>query len=118
MTIALDTSRPPRQHVRIVGQSEPGGRKVRLRHGYYPRLNRWHLAALICSAFVALVGLAYASDERDLTFAQTIYASMHIPNCTTARALGLAPAYRGEPGYRAHLDRDGDGIACEPYQRR
>ena len=62
--------------------------------------------------------LAYASDERDLTFAQTIYASMHIPNCTTARALGLAPAYRGQQGYRAHLDRDGDGIACEPYRRR
>ncbi|MBK2451850.1 excalibur calcium-binding domain-containing protein, partial [Escherichia coli] len=22
------------------------------------------------------------------------------------------------PGYRAELDRDGDGWACEPYRRR
>jgi Excalibur calcium-binding domain len=29
--------------------------------------------------------------------------------------MGRAPAYRGQPEYRSHLDRDGDGIACEPY---
>lgn len=36
-------------------------------------------------------------------------------NCDTARTLGLAPARRGEPGYWQKLDRDNDGIACEPY---
>ncbi|WP_309322972.1 excalibur calcium-binding domain-containing protein [Actinomyces stomatis] len=34
-------------------------------------------------------------------------------NCTAARAVGAAPLYRGEPGYRPGLDRDKDGIACE-----
>ena len=34
-------------------------------------------------------------------------------NCTAARAAGVAPLHRGEPGYSAKLDRDGDGIACE-----
>jgi endonuclease YncB( thermonuclease family) len=34
-------------------------------------------------------------------------------NCTEARAAGAAPVYRGEPGYGAHLDRDGDGVGCE-----
>lgn len=34
-------------------------------------------------------------------------------NCTAARAAGAAPLMRGEPGYRAALDRDNDGIACE-----
>lgn len=34
-------------------------------------------------------------------------------NCTEARAAGAAPMYRGEPGYRSGLDRDGDGIACD-----
>ena len=24
-----------------------------------------------------------------------------------------APLYRGQPGYRAALDRDNDGVACE-----
>jgi hypothetical protein len=121
MTPFLHTPCPPQRHVRIVGQSQPPGGEVRLRHGYQLSLKRWHLPVLACSAFAALGGLAYALNERDargLDFASTIYASMHIPNCTTARALGLAPAYRGQPGYRAHLDRDGDGIACEPYRRR
>src|SRR5207302_1787123 len=30
-----------------------------------------------------------------------------------ANAAGAAPLLRGEPGYRAGLDRDGDGVACE-----
>lgn len=36
-------------------------------------------------------------------------------NCAAARATGLAPAYRGEPGYWSHLDADDDGISCEPW---
>lgn len=36
------------------------------------------------------------------------------PDCATARVLGAAPLRRGEPGYRAPLDADGDGWACEP----
>lgn len=38
-------------------------------------------------------------------------------NCDAARAAGVAPIYRGEPGYRTPLDADGDNIACEPYPR-
>ncbi|MGZ4573213.1 MAG: excalibur calcium-binding domain-containing protein, partial [Blastococcus sp.] len=34
-------------------------------------------------------------------------------NCAAARAAGVAPLHRGEPGYSSKLDRDGDGIACE-----
>jgi hypothetical protein len=39
-------------------------------------------------------------------------------NCKTARAVGLAPAVRGGPGYWSHSDADNDGIACEPWPRR
>ena len=42
----------------------------------------------------------------------------YYPNCTAARRAGAAPLYRGEPGYRPPLDRDHDGIACEPYRGR
>jgi hypothetical protein len=35
--------------------------------------------------------------------------------CRSAKAAGTAPIYVGEPGYRAEMDGDGDGIACEPY---
>lgn len=34
-------------------------------------------------------------------------------NCAAARAAGAAPILRSQPGYRAPLDADNDGIACE-----
>ncbi|WP_261665304.1 DNA/RNA non-specific endonuclease [Deinococcus sp. Marseille-Q6407] len=34
-------------------------------------------------------------------------------NCAAAKAAGAAPLRRGQPGYRAAMDRDGDGVACE-----
>jgi hypothetical protein len=34
-------------------------------------------------------------------------------NCSAARAAGAAPLHVGDPGYRAALDRDKDGVACE-----
>lgn len=40
-------------------------------------------------------------------------ANVHYRNCSEARAAGAAPIHRGQPGYGSHLDRDGDGIACE-----
>jgi hypothetical protein len=39
--------------------------------------------------------------------------SAYYQNCAAARAAGAAPLSTGDPGYRAGLDRDGDGIACE-----
>jgi excalibur calcium-binding domain-containing protein len=39
--------------------------------------------------------------------------SVYYRNCSAARAAGAAPIEQGEPGYAPHLDRDGDGVACE-----
>lgn len=39
--------------------------------------------------------------------------SVYYANCDAARAAGAAPLHVGEPGYRAGLDRDKDGVACE-----
>lgn len=38
---------------------------------------------------------------------------VYYENCTAARRAGVTPIYRGQPGYGSHLDRDGDGVACE-----
>lgn len=38
---------------------------------------------------------------------------VYYANCSAVRAAGAAPLSIGEPGYRAGLDRDGDGVACE-----
>ncbi|QQQ76758.1 excalibur calcium-binding domain-containing protein [Saccharothrix sp. 6-C] len=40
-------------------------------------------------------------------------ASAYYANCDAVRAAGAAPLYAGQPGYRAALDRDKDGVACE-----
>ena len=45
--------------------------------------------------------------------ASTKRSDVWYANCTAVRAAGKAPIRRGEPGYDRHLDRDGDGIACE-----
>jgi hypothetical protein len=39
--------------------------------------------------------------------------AVHFESCAAARAAGAAPLLRGQAGYRAGLDRDGDGVACE-----
>lgn len=39
--------------------------------------------------------------------------STYYANCTAVRAAGADPIRSGDPGYGSHLDRDGDGVACE-----
>ncbi len=39
--------------------------------------------------------------------------SAYYSSCKEAKKAGAAPLRVGDPGYRAGLDRDGDGIACE-----
>lgn len=39
--------------------------------------------------------------------------SVYYKNCTAVRAAGADPIRRDDPGYGRHLDRDGDGVACE-----
>ncbi len=38
---------------------------------------------------------------------------VYYANCAAVRAAGKAPLHVGQPGYRAGLDRDHDGVACE-----
>jgi hypothetical protein len=40
-------------------------------------------------------------------------AAAYFGSCADARAAGAAPLYAGQAGYRAALDRDSDGVACE-----
>ena len=37
----------------------------------------------------------------------------YYPSCAEAGVDRTSPLRRGEPGYSRHLDRDGDGVACE-----
>ena len=44
---------------------------------------------------------------------RTNVGSTYYPDCAAARAAGAAPIRQGQAGYGRHLDRDGDGKACE-----
>ncbi|MEK8143461.1 excalibur calcium-binding domain-containing protein [Streptomyces sp. M10(2022)] len=39
-------------------------------------------------------------------------SAVHQGNCDAVPAAGR-PVHSGDPGYGSHLDRDGDGVACE-----
>jgi hypothetical protein len=39
-------------------------------------------------------------------------------NCSEAHADGRYNIPSNDPAYRPQLDRDGDGLACEPYKGR
>jgi hypothetical protein len=62
-------------------------------------------------------GGAARSEPRRLSFSSQ-YSGGAFRNCDAARAAGAAPVYQGDPGYGAHLDRDNDGVGCEPYRGR
>lgn len=56
----------------------------------------------------ALVAVAAAVGAASVANADTYYK-----NCTAAREAGVTPILQGQDGYAEHLDRDGDGVACE-----
>ena len=51
--------------------------------------------------------------QADAPPAQTPAPALAFQACADARAAGYRNMHRGAPGYSEHLDRDGDGIACE-----
>ena len=54
-----------------------------------------------------------ASTKKPVKAQGLMATETYYPNCSTARAAGVAPIKRGDPGYSRKLDRDGDGVACE-----
>ncbi|HRO02353.1 MAG TPA: excalibur calcium-binding domain-containing protein [Terricaulis sp.] len=82
-----------------------------------PRVERedggWLMSA-ICGVALGLGGVHFY--ELKLYFGSAEKAALHMlaaPHCEAARAVNLAPSSRGAPGYYAHHDSDGDGLACE-----
>lgn len=63
-------------------------------------------------------GATAAPRARQAAAVASTGASWSYRGCREARAAGATPLYRGQPGYGAHMDGDGDGIACEDYHQR
>jgi hypothetical protein len=80
---------------------------------FYASAALWVLAAI--SAFALVSALLSLSPWPPMT---TLRHIASFPNCDAARAVGLAPAYKGQPGYWERHDRDSDGHSCEPWPPR
>ena len=68
--------------------------------------------------FLALVMVYFAlatTFPRIPTSAQDF--KVYFADCNAARAAGMAPLYRGAPGYRPALDAAGTGVACDVPRR-
>lgn len=63
----------------------------------------------------ALEWLHTAAKDAGLIRARDPQPGDYWASCDAARLAGSAPLSAREHGYRAELDRDGDGIACEWY---
>ncbi|WP_456725730.1 excalibur calcium-binding domain-containing protein [Bradyrhizobium sp. USDA 3397] len=96
-------------------------RAVSARHDRTPKLRSARLRRAI-TALIAIAALLAAYPAISLLVSSpwpvttTLKHIASAPNCDFARLVGLAPARRGEPGYWQHHDRDGDGVACEPWR--
>lgn len=75
-------------------------------------LGLWLIAWATCVGIAASIVLAQFTPER--TLGENLRHVAAVPNGAAARMAGVAPAYRGEPGYWSGHDRDKDGVACEP----
>src|SRR3954469_1287417 len=87
--------RPEMRHVRSFS------RRRRKGGGGGKKLPPWAVTGVLAAAFVA-VAVCTQPTIAKLPFSY--------PNCDAARAGGVAPMNRGEPGYRAPLDADSDGV--------
>lgn len=54
-----------------------------------------------------------AQPATTATKSATAETNVYYKSFKEVRAAGKAPLHKGDPGYRAGLDRDNDGIACE-----
>jgi hypothetical protein len=82
--------------------------------GHWIRANSYRIVLALSG--VCIIGLlAYEISQKPWPITVTLGHIAASSNCNAARAMQLAPARMGQPGYYPKHDADHDGIACEPY---
>ena len=64
---------------------------------------------------MAFGSIKYDEHEARQARLASLPAGYEFSNCSEVRAEGLAPLQSWERGYSPQMDRDSDGVACEPY---
>jgi hypothetical protein len=93
------------------------GRSFPRRPPQFLRGADWSVVFMVVAlgAVFALVLYRWSWNSNLRSANQVLLQARTIRTCDDARRIGIAPLYSGYAGYREHLDRDRDGIACEPY---
>ncbi|MCG7349983.1 excalibur calcium-binding domain-containing protein [Sphingomonas sp. ACRSK] len=102
-----------------------GSRRASARRLGYPAIVAGGCALVFAASWIATPNVqqwwARTSRSEPSAAVETVQdpeaaeRSVYFSGCSEARAAGAAPIHRGSPGYRAGMDGDGDGVACESY---
>ena len=76
------------------------------------------LAGILVAVFAVLKPGAETDRPLSIASSSSTSSNVYYRYCDEARAAGAAPLHRGQSGYRSELDRDSDGVTCEPYYGR
>ena len=102
----------------MAAQSAEMGRLYRLRS----KRPRWLLPTTVFLAVFGATTYALAPDATGKAHLAAEWdkrtTDQHYSDCDEARANGHESIQSYEPSYRTRMDRDGDGVACEPYRGR
>jgi hypothetical protein len=98
MAAVMPFRRPPRPR-RVVRRSGRGDHKID--------------PVIVVTAILLAAATAFQWWALSLRPAPETMTRYDFRSCAEARAAHAAPLVLGEAWYRRHLDRDGDGIACE-----
>lgn len=97
-------------------------RKQRYQRSKPETTSGFGLPVLLAGILVAVFAVFNPDTENNRSLSNASSSSTnsnaYYRYCDEARAASAAPLHRGQPGYRFELDRDGDGVACEPYYGR
>lgn len=96
-----------------------------IRHANFKRWRgsrrKWHGMILPAVVFAGVFAGALIDWTEPVATARTIIelakpVDQHFSGCDAARAAGRQNIPSWDPSYRERMDRDGDGLACEPYR--
>lgn len=95
--------------------AEPSKREIRAARTRAQALSPWRIFKSVLSLPIITIVVATSLYIRTSDY-DPPDALAHLvarTGCDAARYIGLAPSFRGELGYHARNDPDGDGVACQ-----
>jgi Excalibur calcium-binding domain len=98
-------------------RSRVGSRRIAIPRSLRKSVGALGLLVLGAGIGASVLILLEATQQPDHTDREGLLSDggSYYRSCRDAFQDGRANILRGEPGYRARLDADGDGKACEPY---